>query len=143
MSQWQQAGQPYGQVGPTSYVAGWYPDPGGAGERWWDGSQWTTGVRPVGFAAPPAVAVTNGTNPFAIVSLVLSLVWIFWLGSILAVVFGHIALSQIGRRQQGGRGLAVAGLVIGYVGVGFLVLFIVLAIVGGHSSSQVYYGNPN
>ena len=26
-------------------VAGWYPDPAGAGQRWWDGLQWTTATR--------------------------------------------------------------------------------------------------
>ena len=26
-------------------VAGWYPDPAGPGQRWWDGLQWTTATR--------------------------------------------------------------------------------------------------
>ena len=26
-------------------VAGWYPDPAGPGQRWWDGVQWTTATR--------------------------------------------------------------------------------------------------
>jgi hypothetical protein len=77
-------------------------------------------------AAPPR----TGTNGFAIASLVLSLVWIYWIGSILAVVFGHIAVGQINRTQgtQGGKGMAVAGLVIGYVAIGFAVLAIVIFI---------------
>jgi len=37
--------------------------------------------------------------------------------SILGVVFGHIALAQIQRTGEQGRGLAVAGLIIGYISV--------------------------
>jgi hypothetical protein len=50
--------------------------------------------------------------------------WLGWFGSILAVIFGHIALGQI--KNAGGRetgtGLAVAGLVLGYMGVASLLL---------------------
>ena len=37
------------------------------------------------------------TSGLAIASMVLGIVWVFWLGSILAVIFGHVALSQIKR----------------------------------------------
>lgn len=62
-------------------------------------------------AAP--VAADAPTNGFAVAALVLGLVG----GSLLAVVFGHIALSQIRRIGQHGRGMAIAGLVLGYVGM--------------------------
>lgn len=74
------------------------------------------------------------TAPMAVASLVLGLVGfnvIFLLGSILAVIFGHVALKQI--KQAGGelsgRGMAIAGLLLGY-GVIFvcLIVIIVLAI---------------
>ena len=81
--------------------------------------------------AYPAYPYTRSrTSGLAIASLVLGIVWVFWIGSILAVVFGHVALSQI-KRSMGalsGRGLAVAGLVLGYLGVAMLALFIVVAI---------------
>lgn len=51
-----------------------------------------------------------GTNGMAIASFVCSLFC-----SPLGIIFGHVALSQIGRSAQGGRGLAIAGLVIGYL----------------------------
>jgi uncharacterized protein DUF4190 len=58
-----------------------------------------------------------------VASLILSLLWMFWLGSVLAVVFGHIALGEIRRDPSlRGRGLAIAGLVIGYVGLALLLL---------------------
>ena len=77
---------------------------------------------PYGYAA-------GRTSGLAIASLVLGIVWVFWIGSILAVIFGHVALSQI-KRSLGavrGRGLAVAGLVLGYLGVAALVLLIAAA----------------
>ena len=37
----------------------------------------------------------SSTNGLAIASLVVGIVWIYWIGSILAVIFGHIALRQI------------------------------------------------
>lgn len=48
-------------------------------------------------------------------SLVLSLLWLFWLGSLAAVVFGFIALRQIKRAGGGQRGRtpAVIGVVVG------------------------------
>ena len=70
-------------------------------------------------------------NGLAIVSLVLGITWIYWLGSILAVIFGHIALSQITKSngQQSGKGLAIAGLVLGYVAlsvIAFLMFWMII-----------------
>jgi hypothetical protein len=81
--------------------------------------------------APPA-----RTNGMAIASMVCGILWMYWLGSILALVFGYVAKSQIDKSHgtQTGRGMAVAGIVLGWVGVGFLVLFILLAIVSSATS---------
>ena len=35
----------------------------------------------------------------------------------LGIVFGHIGLCQINRTGEGGRGLAIAGLILGYIGL--------------------------
>ena len=51
------------------------------------------------------------TNGFAIVSLVLSLVGL----SVLAIIFGHVAKSQVRRTGETGSGLATAGLILGYL----------------------------
>ena len=42
---------------------------------------------------------------------------LFFLGSILAVIFGHVALRQIdtSRNRLTGRGMAIAGLILGYI----------------------------
>ena len=83
---------------------------------------------PPGYGQPLPVGQT--TNGLAIASLVLGIVWVFGLGSILAVIFGFIGRKQI--RQSGGRqsggGMAVAGIVLGFVGVVGLILWIVVAI---------------
>ena len=55
----------------------------------------------------------GGTNGFAIASLIFGI-----LGGILfAVIFGIVALTQIRRRNQTGKGMAVAGLVLSGVWV--------------------------
>ncbi len=64
------------------------------------------------------------TNGLAIAGLVLSILWLGGLGSLLGVVFGHIARNQIRHRPQRGAGLALAALIIGYLGiVGSIVLY--------------------
>jgi hypothetical protein len=76
------------------------------------------------------VFVRQSTNGLAIASMVLGILWLYWIGSILALVFGYVANSQIKRSggQQGGRGMAIAGIVLGWVGIGLLILTIVLAV---------------
>lgn len=66
------------------------------------------------------------TSGLAVASLVLGILWVLWVGSILAVVFGHIALKQTREPGTDGRGLAIAGLVLGYIGVGTLLFWFVL-----------------
>jgi hypothetical protein len=53
-------------------------------------------------------------NGLAVASLVPGLAWLMWIGSILALVFGYTARSQIDRapHPQTGRGLAVAAIVL-------------------------------
>jgi len=62
--------------------------------------------------------------------------WLGWMGSIVAVVLGYFALSNIGRTQARGRGLAIAGLILGYIWLAILVLLILLAIIGAVYGSR-------
>jgi hypothetical protein len=59
------------------------------------------------------------TNSFAIVSLVCSLIWLAGIGSVLAVIFGSIAIRQLRgpRRYEEGEGMALAGLIVGVLGI--------------------------
>ena len=83
------------------------------------------GPYPPGQGAYPPVIQTS-TNGFAVASLVLGIVWMYWLGSILALVFGYVAKGQIDNSggTQSGRGMAIAGIVLGWVGIGVLVLIV-------------------
>jgi hypothetical protein len=94
----------------------------------------TADVTPAAPAAPPAppaptfVRPRARTNGFAVASLLVSLVWI--VGSVLAIVFGHVALKQIAASEgeQTGRGFAVAGLAIGYFGALMFMLALVASL---------------
>jgi hypothetical protein len=77
----------------------------------------------------------------AIASMVLGILWIYCLGSILALIFGYVALSQIRRRGEAGRGMAIAGVVLGWIGVAVAVVAIILFAVAAHQNNQ--YGNYN
>lgn len=95
--------------------------------------------------SPPPVyytpAIAKPSSSTAIVSLVFGLLsWLFlpWLGAIVAIVSGHMARSEI-RRSNGqleGDGMAVAGLVLGYLQIALTLLAIVAVIVflGGLAS---------
>jgi hypothetical protein len=74
--------------------------------------------------------VQSRTNGLAIASPVLGIMWLWWLGSVLALVFGYVGKNQIDRSggQESGRGMAVAGIVLGWIGVGILILILVTAV---------------
>jgi hypothetical protein len=99
------------------------------------------GGAPPAYGPPPNApygyspyAPTQSTNGFAIASMVLGILWVYWIGSILAIIFGFVALSQIKERQQSGKGMATAGLILGFIGLAFLVLVILLVAAGGNAS---------
>ena len=70
----------------------------------------------------------------AVASLVLGILWLYWIGSILALVFGYMAKRQIRERGESGGGMATAGIVLGWIGIAFLVLAIVAGIASTSSS---------
>ena len=82
--------------------------------------------------------VATRTNALAIISLVLAIVGIVltWFVPILtqvaAIICGHIARSQIRQRQgqETGDGMALAGLIIGYIMLGLYILFFIILGVG-------------
>jgi hypothetical protein len=67
------------------------------------------------------------TNALAIVSLVSSLVGlvVWFLAPLAGIITGHIALGQIKRTGEAGQGMAMAGLIIGYVLMGLSVLLVI------------------
>jgi hypothetical protein len=114
--------QPYGQ---QPYGQQPYGQPGYGQEQY--GQQYPQPYGAPGYPAPYGPTRTSG---FAIASLVLGLVWVFWIGSVLAVVFGHLALNESkGDPRVAGKGLAIAGLVLGYGALAFLLLGILGSLV--------------
>ncbi len=88
------------------------------------------GPAPGYYYGPPA-AQKQTTNGFAIASMVLGIIWAYWIGSVLALVFGYIAKKQINESngKEGGSGMATAGIVLGWVGVGFFALTMIILII--------------
>lgn len=81
------------------------------------------GTTPPAYQQAPAYSATQGYNGYGQpaserynVLAIVSLVSAFFV-SLAAVITGHIALSQIKRTGEKGRGLAIAGLVLGYLGM--------------------------
>ncbi len=93
-----------------------------------------SGGTAVATGSVPATALR--TNGMAVASFVLGILWLGWIGSALALVFGYLAKRDIDASAgvEGGRGLAVAGIVLGWVGIGFLLVFLVLGIAAGGGS---------
>lgn len=92
--------------------------------------------------APPAPQ--RRTNGLAIAALVLGLTGFITCGftSILAVVFGHVSLGQIRRDGTDGRGMALAGTILGWFLTGAWLLFWVLSWTGAISSALYSAANP-
>ena len=71
--------------------------------------------------------VTTPTSGLAIGALVCGIAEIFTLGfaAIPAVILGHLARQNIRRTGEQGDGMAIAGLVLGYLGIGIWTLIII------------------
>jgi hypothetical protein len=124
---------PPGQIPPGQALPGPYP-PDSAFSGQAPGGGYQSPPVPGYWSHPPApgfVPITR-TNGLAIASLVLGILWLFWLGSLVGLVLGLVALKQIKHRKQGGRGIAIAGVVLSVL---WLVGFVVALIVGASKGS--------
>ena len=108
----------------------------------------TSSAAPAQAATPTFVpAPVVPTNVLAIVSLVTGLLGLSFapfIGSIAAVITGHIALHQIKATHEQGRGMALAGLIMGYVLLGLFViglaviLFIFVVSMNSYGAQQMH-----
>jgi hypothetical protein len=96
--------------------------------------------RPLPMPSPRVVPTT--TNGMAIGSFVCGLLQVcsFGLTAIPAVILGHSARRQIRQTGQPGDGLAIAGLVLGWVGLGLFVLLVVCLVT--ITATAVTHGVP-
>ena len=97
------------------------------------------GVEGASYTPGPSLPVTNGLAIASMICGILSLVFFCFCGGLFlgipAVICGHLSLNQLnapGNSQQG-RGMAVAGLICGYLGIAYL---IIAMLVGNGSSYQ-------
>jgi Domain of unknown function (DUF4190) len=116
------SGPPPPYAAPPPYVA---PPPYAPPTAWSPPPSW-------GYpAAQPSPLGPTRTEPFAIVSLVAALAagFLCFVGPTVAIVFGHIARSRIKRSGANGSGMALAGVIIGYVEVALGAIAIVVIII--------------
>lgn len=68
----------------------------------------------------------------AVASLVLAIIWAFGVGSVAAIYIGWSARREIAASggKEGGDTLAVAGIALGWIGVGVAVLLLIESIAG-------------
>lgn len=118
-----QPGQPYGQPGYAQPPYG-QPPYGHPGQPPYGYPAQPPYGSPYGYQAP-------GNNGLAIASLVCSILgFLYGIPAILGIVFGFVARNQIKQRPQGGSGMALAGIIIGFLWLGLIVLGVVVALAG-------------
>jgi hypothetical protein len=94
------------------------------------------------YPAPPAAPaygapaygqpVAAPTNSLSVVSLIAGITaWVVlpFIAGLVAVITGHLSLGQIKRTGEGGRGMALAGVILGWVNIGLTILATVFVIV--------------
>ena len=75
------------------------------------------------------VRTTNTTAIFSLIFGIVCWVAIPFLGAIAAVICGHVARGEIRRAPPGtmeGDGMALAGLILGYVHLAFIVMMVMI-----------------
>lgn len=78
---------------------------------------------PYGYPNGPVPARTNGMAVASMICGIASWVILPFLASIVAIILGHIARGQVKRSGEQGGGMAMAGLVLGYVNIGLGIAF--------------------
>ena len=79
----------------------------------------------------------------SLIASLAALVIVPFIGSLVGVITGHMALGQIKRSGEEGRGLALAGTIVGWVGLGLAIIGIIffIVIIGiAASMPSNYYG---
>lgn len=121
----------------TSQGPGWWLASDG---KWYPPELWT-GPPNTGLAGPASQSAPQGapygaavppkTNGLAIASLVCSCAGLFLIGipAVLGIIFGFVARSQIRRSNgaQGGGGMAMAGIIVGFGVVALVIIVFALA----------------
>jgi len=90
----------------------------------------------------PVYQPRPSTDGFAITSMVLGIIatlscYLGIIPGIIAIVFGHISMGKFKRNPQlGGKGMAIAGLVCGYIGITVTVCFCIFVFIIANEASE-------
>jgi Domain of unknown function (DUF1707)/Domain of unknown function (DUF4190) len=91
-------------------------------------------------AGPATVAPVAKANGLAVASLACGFAQFLVgpLATLPAILFGHMAMNQIKETGEQGKGLAVAGLVLGWgaVALGIILMLVVMTVAGTHGAVQ-------
>lgn len=88
-----------------------------------------------GYAPPPAYGYppAQKTNVLSIISMIAAILGIIgilpFIGSVAGAIMGHISLGQIKRTGESGRGMALAGVIVGWIGAGLALIFGIVLII--------------
>ncbi len=97
-----------------------------------------------GYQATPQPGIGRRSNTMAVTALVLGVVqfvgWIIFLlpgllAAILAIVLGFVSMNQISRSGESGRGLAIAGVILGFLGILVVVILVAVGVASVNSQS--------
>lgn len=131
------SGQPaYGQASPYAYPPGYDPTAAVPADAYGYSYGYPPGYPQSGYPAY-GYGVVPPTNGMAIASMIVSIVGALgicaWgVGAYIGVVgaiLGHVARRQIRERGEGGDGMALAGIIIGWIATGIALLATVIIVV--------------
>ena len=134
--------QPYGQPSGEQGQPDQFGQPSGQYGQY---GQYGQPVQPYGYQAPPP------TNGMAIASMVVSIVSLVsiclcgftGLAGIVGAILGHVSRKQIRERHENGAGMALAGVIVGWISFAIVLvgiaLIVVLIATGEDFDSPTYY----
>lgn len=112
-------------------------------EQWrWDGTKWVAAKESALAPAPtysqpahpiPVFVYGPKTNGLAVASMIAGIgAWLLcpFVAATIAVIFGHVARSQVKQSGESGSGMALAGLILGYVQLAFAAMLFLLYLLG-------------
>lgn len=103
-----------------------YPGTPGAAPQYPGAAPQYPGAAPQYTGYPYGAYPTVKTNTLAILALIGAILGFIWvlpiIGSLAGAIMGHISLNQIKRSGEKGRGMAMAGVIVGWVGLGLVIL---------------------
>ncbi|MGE4426698.1 MAG: DUF4190 domain-containing protein [Solirubrobacteraceae bacterium] len=128
----------------TAGPAGGHPREGdgapGVGPARGAGPRAADGAASAGGSSTPDTQTLSAVNGRATLSLLLALLWLFGIGSVAAMVLGRRAMREIDAAQgrQTGWGVAVAGWLLGLLGLVGTIVLIALMLFGGEDVSSSF-----